>query len=247
MRGHLVTIFRQIGVDRMFSASDIGHLIWGGYFDGGAAGGLVLNIFMSAVALVFGGLVGIPVGVIRSTTPIWVYAPLALVLGIIRSTPLLLVVLWLFIFLQAVCGLRLDALWIGCIALALYGATHVSDIVRAGTLAIPPTHLKAAYAMGLRWHSVNLWVVAPIALRTSAPAIATFAATLFKDSSVCYVIGVVELTQLVVFASTRHPGSLLQYQLAGAMLFFLVSLTFMRLAFRFEKTRRIAGTLSSST
>lgn len=229
----------------MFTAADIGHLIWGGYFDGGAVGGLILNIFMSAVALVVGGLIGVPIGVIRSTTSVWVYAPLALILAIVRSTPLLLLVLWLFIFLQAVCGLRLDPLWIGCIALALYGATHISDIVRGGTLAIPSTHLKTAYAMGLRWHSVNLWVVAPSALRTSAPAIATFAATLFKDSSVCYVIGVVELTQLVVFASTRHPGSLLQYQLAGAMLFFLVSLTFMRIASRFEKTRRIAGTMSS--
>ena len=230
---------------QMFTFSDIGHLIWGGYFDGGALGGLLLNIFMSAVALVIGGLIGVPLGVVRSTTSIWVYGPVALVLAVVRSTPLLLLVLWLFIFLQAVCGLRLEPLWIGCIALALYGATHISDIVRAGTLSIPSNLIKTAYAMGLRWPSVSLWVVGPIALRTSAPAIATFAATLFKDSSVCYVIGVVELTQLVVFASTRHPEALLQYQLAGAALFFLVSLTFMRIAFRFERTHRIAGTMPS--
>lgn len=224
----------------MFALSDIGHLIWGGYFQGGAVGGLVLNIFIFAVALLIGGVLGVPLGIVRSTTPIWVYAPLGLPLAIIRSTPLLLVVLWLFIFLQAVCGLRLDSIWIGCIALALYATTHVSDIVRAGTLAIPPTQIRAARALGLRWHSINLHVVAPIALRTAAPALATFAATLLKDSSVCYVIGVVELTQLVVFASTQHPESLIAYQIAGALLFFSVSLVGMRIAYRFEDDRRIA-------
>jgi polar amino acid transport system permease protein len=228
----------------MFAISDIGHLIWGGYFQDGAVGGLVLNIFIFAVALLIGGILGVPIGIVRSTTPVWVYGPLALPLAIIRSTPLLLVVLWLFIFLQAVCGLRLDSIWIGCIALALYATTHVSDIVRAGTLAISPTQLRAARALGLRWYSINLHVVAPIALRTAAPALATFAATLLKDSSVCYVIGVVELTQLVVFASTQHPESLIEYQIAGALLFFSVSVVCMRIAYRFEGSRRIAGTLS---
>jgi polar amino acid transport system permease protein len=229
---------------RMFSLADIGHLLWGGYFDGGPVGGLVLNVFMSVVALLIGGALGVPIGIIRSTTPIWIYGVVALPLALIRSTPLLLVVLWLFIFLQVVCGLKLDPLWIGCVALALYAATHVSDIVRAGTLAIPRTHIRAAQALGLRWHSINVHVVAPIALRTSTPALATFAATLLKDSSVCYVIGVIELTQLVVFASTRHPEFLLQYQIAGALIFFSVSLLCMRIAARVERRHRIAGTLS---
>lgn len=232
------------GACRMVSISDIGQLVAGGYFDGGEVGGLVLNVFMAAVALILGMLLGVPIGVVRSTTPIWICGPLAAVLAVIRSTPLLLLVLWLFIFLQVVCRLRLDPLWIGCIALALYATTHVSDIVRAGTLAVSPTNLKAARALGLRWHSVNLHVVGPIALRTSTPALATFAATLFKDTSVCYVIGVVELTQLVVFASTRHPGALLQYHLAGALLFLAVSLACMRIASRLERGRRIAGNLS---
>ncbi|MBR0965671.1 ABC transporter permease subunit [Bradyrhizobium diazoefficiens] len=228
----------------MSAASDIGHLIWGGYFQGGAAGGLVLNIFLFAVALLAGCVLGIPLGVVRSTTSIWVYAPLAVLLAIIRSVPLLLVVLWLFIFLQGVCGLRLDPIWIGCLALSLYATTHVSDIVRAGTLAISPNHLRAARAMGLGWYSINLHVVGPLALRTATPALATFAATLLKDSSVCYVIGVIELTQLVVFASTQHPDSLLSYQLAGALLFFAVSVASMRISYWFERRHRIAGTLS---
>ncbi|MFO5234668.1 hypothetical protein RCL33_24795, partial [Salmonella enterica subsp. enterica serovar 1,4,[5],12:i:-] len=78
-----------------------------------------LNIFLFAVALLAGCVLGIPLGVVRSTTSIWVYAPLAVLLAIIRSVPLLLVVLWLFIFLQGVCGLRLDPIWIGCLALSL--------------------------------------------------------------------------------------------------------------------------------
>jgi hypothetical protein len=59
------------------------------------------------------------------------------------------------------------------------------------------------------------------------------------------VIGVVELTQLVVFESTRDPSALLKYQLTGALLFFAVSLGCARTAHILDRRQRIQGTLSS--
>ena len=79
---------------------DLSYFLWGPFFEQGPAMGLILNIVMSLAALLSGILLGIPVGLLRVIAPIWLKAPVTLLVTLIRSTPLLLLVLWLFLLIQ---------------------------------------------------------------------------------------------------------------------------------------------------
>jgi polar amino acid transport system permease protein len=220
---------------------ELSYFLWGALFEQGPAMGLILNVVMSFAALLSGILLGIPVGLLRVIAPIWLKAPITLLITLIRSTPLLLLVLWLFLLIQVVFALPLDPLWIGCIALSLYAMTHLSDLVRAGAKAVPKQQVKAAASLGLNQTQIGCYLLLPYALRSMFPAICTFFTSLFKDSSVCYVIGVIELMQLGVLESARHPQNLLINYAFIALIFFTISTTSMRLAYRIEQHIRVKG------
>ncbi|MCI5144098.1 MAG: ABC transporter permease subunit [Candidatus Electrothrix sp. AR3] len=206
--------------------------------------GLILNMILSAVSLVVGMLIGLPLGAFRVMAPLWVRAPISLLLALIRATPLLLLVLWNYLFIQVVLVLPLEPLWIGCISLSLYALTHISDIVKAGTLAVSKEQQRTALALGLNSFQIARYVIIPVAVQVMIPAFTTFCTTLFKDSSVCYVIGVMELMRFGVLETTRHPQYILQYYGLVALLFFIVTMSGAGLARLLERRCKIRGTIS---
>ena len=199
---------------------------------------------MSILALAAGSLLGIPIGVFRAMTPLWLRAPVSATLSVIRSIPLLLLVFWIFLFVQVVLAIPLDPIWVGCIALGLYAMTHISDIVRAGAKAVPKEQIRTAQSLGLSQIQIAMHVIIPISVRVMIPALTSFCTTLFKDSAVVYVIGVIEIMQLGLLESTRDPQNLLYYYALVAAVFFTVNTLGTRLAFKLEQRVKIQGTLS---
>ena len=223
----------------------LSYFLFGTPRDGAPVGGLALNLFLAAIALGGGSLLGVPIGLVRGLAPWWASAWLNVPLALIRSTPLLLLVLWLYLLIQAVLALPLAPVWIAAIALGLYSLTHISDIVRGGVKAVGEPALRSARSLGLTRIQICRNVIAPIALRAMSPALTSFATTLFKDTSVCYVIGVVELMQLGAFTVGRDPGMLLQtYALVG-LLFFVVSAGGTQLAAALERRSRLKGMVAA--
>ena len=76
------------------------------------------------------------------------------------------------------------------------------------------------------------------------PSFTSFATTLFKDSSVCYVIGVIEIMQLGVVESTRNPQYMIHYYAASAVIFFVINAIGSHLVSRLEQRIKIPGTLA---
>ncbi len=226
----------------MEGAREVTSLLWGGLFSGGPVAGLALNVVLSLGALALGAFLGVPLGALRAVTPLWLHAPVALVLAVLRSTPPLLLVLWCYLFIQLVLVLPLQPLWIGCIALGLYALTHISDIVKAGIRAVPRDLIRTSYALGLTRAQTARHVLLPVSLRVMLPALISFGSALFKESSVCYVIGVVELVQLGLLRSTLEPGRLLRDYALVAALFFVVCSVMTRLASVLEAKARLRGT-----
>lgn len=206
--------------------------------------GLILNIVLSSVSLFVGILIGLPLGAFRVMTPLWIRAPISLILALIRATPLLLLVLWNYLFIQVVLAIPLAPIWIGCISLSLYAMTHISDIVKAGTIAVSKAQKRTARSLGLNSIQIARYVIIPVSVRVMIPAFTTFCTSLFKDSSVCYVIGVIELMRLGVLETTRHPRYMLHYYALVALLFFVVTLIGARLSRLLEHRCKIRGTIN---
>ena len=98
-------------------------------------------------------------------------------------------------------GLRLNAEFASLlIALVLYTATHIAEIVRGALLAVPKGQTEAATALGLPHRKRLRYVILPQALRIAVPPIANQYLNLTKNTSLAVAIGFPEVTGVVLIA-----------------------------------------------
>jgi general L-amino acid transport system permease protein len=86
------------------------------------------------------------------------------------------------------------------VALTIYTAAFIAEVVRAGILAVPQGQTEAAQALGLRGGSTLRLVVVPQAMRVIVPPLTSQYLNLTKNSSLAVAIGYPDLVQ--VFAGS---------------------------------------------
>ena len=86
------------------------------------------------------------------------------------------------------------------LALTIYTAAFIAEVVRAGVQAVSPGQTEAAQALGLRSGTTLRLVVVPQAMRVIIPPLTSQYLNLTKNSSLAVVIGYPDLVQ--VFAGT---------------------------------------------
>jgi polar amino acid transport system substrate-binding protein len=135
---------------------------------------------------------------------------------LIRGTPLMLQLFVLFYLL------KLPPWVAGISGLAINYSAYEAEIYRAGLQAIPPGQMEAALALGMS-RPMALWrVIVPQAVRIVIPPVTNDFIALFKDTSVCSVITLVELTkQYSILANST--GGAIEFALAVAALYLLMS------------------------
>lgn len=160
---------------------------------------------------VIAGVVGLILGVIAALGKVSTVPPLrwiaSLYVWIMRGTPLLLQVLFVYFALpQLVPVLKFDEFSAAAFALALNVGAYNAEAIRAGLLAVPKGQIEAARSLGLsRWYTF-MDITFPQAFKISLPPLVNNIVSLLKDSSLAYVIGVVEVS----LVSTRIQAATFQ-------------------------------------
>lgn len=127
---------------------------------------------------------------------------------VIRGTPLLVQVLFVFLALPALMpGLQLSDFYSAVVALAFNSGAYNAEAIRGGILAVPRGQTDAARSLGLNPVQTFRHVVFPQSLRIALPPLVNNLVSLLKDSSLAYVIGVVELSNIGnrIQAATFEP------------------------------------------
>jgi polar amino acid transport system permease protein len=194
-----------------------------GAFPKGAIGGLTLNIILAAVSLSLSFFVGVLLGYSRLSRRKYVKIPCILCVDTIRSTPLILILFWLYFFLPYILGAGVSLFWTAVVALSIYASAYQAEIVKAGILAVPKGQLEAALSTGMSRYRAMWLVVLPQAFRMMIPSFVSFFISLFKETAIVYIIGVLELTQTGVIVSQRHPDKIYAAYLFMAVGFWVVS------------------------
>jgi general L-amino acid transport system permease protein len=83
------------------------------------------------------------------------------------------------------------------IAITLFEAAYIAEIVRGGLQAVPRGQIEAAQAIGLSPVKVMRRVVLPQALRAVIPAMVGQFISLFKDTSLLAIVGFFEMLRVV--------------------------------------------------
>jgi polar amino acid transport system permease protein len=157
------------------------------------------------------GLAGVAVGVLAAVAKLAPFAPLrwaaTFYVWVIRGTPLLVQILFVYFALPAIVPVQLSDFASAALALSVNVGAYNAEAIRAGIVAIPKGQTEAARSLGLSPVRTFLDVVFPQAFKISLPPLVNNVVALLKDSSLAYVIGVVEITNVGgrVQASTFQP------------------------------------------
>jgi polar amino acid transport system permease protein len=167
---------------------------------------------VTALLTLVSGAAGLVLGVLAALAKMSEAAALRRVAGaylwLIRGTPLLVQVLFVFFALpQIVPWLQMSEFTSACVALSFNVGAYNAEAVRAGLLAVPRGQVDAARALGMDRFTTFAHVVAPQAFRIALPPLVNNVVALLKDSSLAYAIGVVELTNVGnrIQAATFQP------------------------------------------
>lgn len=155
--------------------------------------GLRVTVVVSLLAMVVGVIVGLVVALARLSP----MAPLrwlaAFYVDFLRSTPLLIQLVWVFFALPILLGFSLTPVTAGVSTLGAYSGAYLAEIFRAGILSIAMGQRHAALALGMTRTQVMMRVILPQALTRMLPPIASTMITLVKDSSLVSLVSVAEL------------------------------------------------------
>jgi polar amino acid transport system substrate-binding protein len=153
-----------------------------------------MTVLLSVLSFPIAIAVGLLVAIGRLYGPKWIRSPLAAYVEFLRGTPLMLQLYFTFFFLPEI-GLRVPALWTAILGLAINYSAYESEIYRAGLQAVPRGQMEAALSLGMSRALSIRRIIAPQAVRMVIPPVVSDFIALYKDTSVCSVITIVELTK----------------------------------------------------
>jgi polar amino acid transport system permease protein len=169
--------------------------------------GLQMTLIISATALVFAMIGGLLLALVDMSRYLALRA-IGLAIGeVIRNTPILVQLLWVYYVLPIVFNIRISSLAAILIGLSLYMAAFMSEVYRSGIQAVPKGQREAAQVLGLTPFQSFRRIVLPQAIRFTLPPLASNFVQLIKFSSLGAVISVTEITRrgMELSSSTFRP------------------------------------------
>jgi polar amino acid transport system permease protein len=154
--------------------------------------GAAWTLGLTIVTLFFGLLLGLMIATLRLTRSTASRIAAQGYVWIFRGTPLLVQLVIIYTGLPQF-GIRLSVIQSALIGLALNEAAYLSEILRAGILAVPKSQAEAARSLGLSGLQTFWLVVMPQALRIIVPPLGNSVNGLLKTTSIASVISMEEL------------------------------------------------------
>ena len=200
----------------------------------GSAALLTLAVSITAMLLAIGFGLVLVIGRLFAPLPVRWFA--TTYIEVIRGTPLLIQLLFIFYGLPKV-GLQLSPFVASVLGLGLNYAASEAENYRAGLLSVPEGQWQAARALGLTQSKTLCLVIVPQAIRLVLPPLTNDFIALLKDSSLVSALTLLELTG----AYNRLATQTFDYFGTGllvAMIYLLIGLPFVRIARLLERQLR---------
>lgn len=191
-----------------------------------------MTVLLSVVSFPIAIFIGLFIALGRLYGPAFVRMPLTAYVEFLRGTPLMLQLYFIFFFLPEL-GLNIPAFPTAIIGLAMNYSAYESEIYRAGLQAIPHGQMEAAESLGMSRPLALRRIIVPQAFRIVIPPMVNDFIALFKDTSVCSVVTVMELTKRFSVLS-RSTSATVEIMVMTALLYMLMSYPMSLLARRLE-------------
>ncbi len=191
---------------------------------------------LAFLSLLFGLPIGLLLALMRVQSSKLLAAPAAVYVEIMRGTPLLVQILFIYFVLPSF-GINIPAFWSGIIALTLNSAAYIAEIFRAGILSIDAGQMEAARALGMTYSQAMRRIILPQTFRRVVPPLTNEGIALLKDSSLVTIIGITELTRTGQEAASRYAAPLTIWPVV-AIFYLLLTFPLTRVAEYLERRWR---------
>jgi len=200
----VATAIVVLGIRAIYRAVDSQGIGWDEW------SGLHLTLMVSAIAIVLAFPLGLLLALARrSTLPALRYMS-TVYIEVIRGVPLItLLFMGQFIIgFMVPAGTELSDVTRAIVAMTAFTAAYIAEIVRGGLQSLPAGQTEAGQALGLAPPTIMRRIVLPQALRAVIPAMVGQFISLFKDSSLLFIIGIVEFlgVRRIVHAQEAFRG-----------------------------------------
>ena len=199
-------------------------------------GGLSASILMAVISITGSFFIGLFIGMGRTSRNRALRIPCTAYIELVRGVPLILVIFWFYqVILDFVFKVEIHAFWAGTIALTFFFGAYIAETVRGGIENIPPGQVEAAKASGLSYFQTMRKIILPQALKQMLPALVGMFIAAFKDTSLVYIIGVMDLTRAAYAINNRLMIYPFEIYTTVALLYFIFSYLMSLYAKRLER------------
>ena len=181
--------------------------------------GLVFSIELTLVAMIGGIVLGTGLALARLSPRRIVSSPAAAYVNLMRSVPLVMVILWFFLLVPLAIGRPIGAELSAFITFTAFEAAYYAEIMRAGIQSVTRSQVSAGWALGLTPGQTLATVVLPQALRNMLPVLLTQTIVLFQDTSLVYAIGAYDLLKGFEVAGKNFNRPVETYLVAAVVYF----------------------------
>jgi len=218
--GFLLTLVLLRGIPSVPGLQPVSVLHWGG---------LMLNLILAVSGIVISFPIGIALALGRRSQLPVVKLLCIVFIEVFRGVPLitLLFMSQVLVPLAFPEDFPLNSLLRAAIVITLFSAAYMAENIRGGLQALHPGQAEAARALGLPGWQTTMLISLPQAIRNVIPAIVGQFIALFKDTSLVYIIGMLDIVELSrKFATTYVENGVLPYLDDVRELFIFLALVF---------------------
>ena len=164
--------------------------------------GLLTTLQLLGIALAFGLLAALPLGLMRVSKNPWVNLPAWLYTYVIRGTPMLVQLYLIYYGLAQFAAVRESFMWpwlssatfCACLAFAINTSAYTAEIIAGSLKATPAGEIEAARAMGMSKAKMYRRILLPSALRRALPQYSNEVIMMLQTTSLASSVTLVDIT-----------------------------------------------------
>ncbi|MDF2821788.1 MAG: amino acid transporter permease [Clostridiales bacterium] len=206
--------------------------------------GLGVTLQISFFAIILGSIIGVVIAFMKmSNTKVFgcrIFDKIASIyVTIIRGTPLVTQLLIIYFVIFA--SVDIDKVIVAIIAFGLNSGAYVSEIIRAGILAVDKGQMEAGRSLGFNYAKTMIYIIMPQAIKNIIPTLANEFIVLIKETAIVGYIALEDLTKVGDVIRSRTYSALVPL-VTVAIVYLLVTGLLAKIFALIERRLRIGDT-----
>ncbi|MGL6106412.1 amino acid ABC transporter permease [Romboutsia sp.] len=196
--------------------------------------GTKFTILVSAIALIFGCIIGMLVCLLKISTSKILRGIATVYIEILRGTPILVQIYILYFGLPQI-GINFPGMFgftsafiTGAFGLSINSSAYVAEILRGGIQSVDKGQMEASRSLGLSYLSTMVHIIVPQGIKNALPSLANEFIALVKESAIISIVGVQE----IMFSSNTvriATYKAMEPYIVAAIIYFVLTFTLSKL------------------